>query len=104
MAIQDKPELLGSDAGLGAAVAAEHGAIQGGADAVDAVRARGYWEQVWRRLRRDKVALGAAGFIIFLVLAAFPGRHDRRESARPHAGGHLPPVRARRAAGARSGR
>ena len=73
MAIQDKPELLGSDAGLGAAVAAEHGALQGGADPVDAVRARGYWEQVWRRLRRDKVALGAAGFIIFLVLAAFPG-------------------------------
>jgi peptide/nickel transport system permease protein len=73
VAIQEKPELLGSDAGLGAAVAAEHGAIQGDADAIDAVRARGYWELVWRRLRRDKVALGAAGFIIFLVLAAFPG-------------------------------
>ena len=73
MATQEKPELLSSDAGLGAAVAAEHGAIQGDVDAVDAVRARGYWEQVWRRLRRDKVAIGAAIFIVFLVLAAFPG-------------------------------
>ncbi|HEU4943303.1 MAG TPA: hypothetical protein VFT18_08540, partial [Gaiellaceae bacterium] len=70
MATQEKPELLGSEAGLGAAVAAEHGAIQ--AD-MGEIRARGYWEQVWRRLKRDKVALGAAGFIIFLLLAAFPG-------------------------------
>ncbi|MGE5690793.1 MAG: ABC transporter permease [Pseudomonadota bacterium] len=70
MATQEKPELLSSEAGLGAAVAAEHGALDGGdADIV----ARGYWEQVWRRFKRDRVAIGAAFFIIFLVVAAFPG-------------------------------
>jgi ABC-type dipeptide/oligopeptide/nickel transport system permease subunit len=72
VALQEKPELLSSEAGLGAAVAAEHGALDGGAGGDDIV-ARGYWEQVWRRFRRDKVALGAAGFIVFLILAAFPG-------------------------------
>jgi ABC-type dipeptide/oligopeptide/nickel transport system permease subunit len=38
-----------------------------------AVRARGYWEGVWLRLRRDKLALAGAGFIVFLVLVAFAG-------------------------------
>jgi ABC-type dipeptide/oligopeptide/nickel transport system permease subunit len=37
------------------------------------VRARGYWEQVWRRFRRDKVAIAGGVFIIFLVLGAFAG-------------------------------
>ncbi len=37
------------------------------------VRARGYWESVWLRLRRDKLALVGAGFIVFLVLVAFAG-------------------------------
>jgi peptide/nickel transport system permease protein len=38
-----------------------------------AVRARGYWEGVWLRLRKDKLALGGAGFIVFLVFVAFAG-------------------------------
>ena len=37
------------------------------------VRARGYWEQVWLRFRRDKVAIGGGVFIIFLFLVAFVG-------------------------------
>jgi peptide/nickel transport system permease protein len=37
------------------------------------VRARGYWESVWLRLRRDKLALVGAGFIVFLFLVAFVG-------------------------------
>jgi peptide/nickel transport system permease protein len=38
-----------------------------------AVKARGYWELVWIRFRRDKLALASIGFIIFLLLAAFLG-------------------------------
>ena len=37
------------------------------------VKARGYWEQVWRRFRRDKVALASIVFLVLLVLACFPG-------------------------------
>src|SRR5262245_12145121 len=37
------------------------------------VRARGYWEQVWIRFRRDRVAIIGGIFIIGLVLAAFVG-------------------------------
>jgi ABC-type dipeptide/oligopeptide/nickel transport system permease subunit len=37
------------------------------------IRARGYWEQVWIRFRRDKVAIAGGIFIIFLFLAAFVG-------------------------------
>jgi len=38
-----------------------------------AVRARGYWEGVWLRLKRDKVAIGGGVFIILLILTAFVG-------------------------------
>jgi peptide/nickel transport system permease protein len=51
-------------------VAQTEGALDG---SDGAVRARGYWEGVWLRLRRDKVALVGAGFIVFLVLVAFAG-------------------------------
>jgi ABC-type dipeptide/oligopeptide/nickel transport system permease subunit len=37
------------------------------------VRARGYWEQVWRRFRRDKLAIVGGLFVVFLILAAFIG-------------------------------
>ena len=37
------------------------------------VKARGYWELVWIRFRRDRLALASIGFIIFLLLAAFAG-------------------------------
>jgi peptide/nickel transport system permease protein len=57
-------------AGLGAAVATESGGEFGGGEEI---RARGYWELVWRRFRRDKVAIGSGVFIIFLVFVAFAG-------------------------------
>ena len=37
------------------------------------VRARGYWEQVWRRFRRDRVALASIGFLVLLMLVVYPG-------------------------------
>jgi len=37
------------------------------------VKARGYWEGVWLRLKKDKLALGGAGFIVFLFFVAFAG-------------------------------
>src|SRR5258708_32529815 len=37
------------------------------------VKARGYWEQVWRRFKRDKIAIGGGITIILLILAAFVG-------------------------------
>ena len=38
-----------------------------------AVKARGYWEQVWIRLRRDRFALGGGVAIALLLFAAFAG-------------------------------
>ena len=35
------------------------------------VKARGYWELVWIRFRKDRVAIASFGFIIFLFVAAF---------------------------------
>jgi peptide/nickel transport system permease protein len=37
------------------------------------IRARGYWESIWLRLRKDKLALLGAGFIVFLFFVAFAG-------------------------------
>ncbi len=37
------------------------------------VRARGYWEGIWLRLKQDKLALAGGVFIILLVLVAFIG-------------------------------
>src|ERR1041385_1465813 len=42
-------------------------------DGSGTVRARGYWEQVWIRFRRDKVAIAGGVFIILLILGAFVG-------------------------------
>jgi ABC-type dipeptide/oligopeptide/nickel transport system permease subunit len=64
------PEILSSGAGLAAAVAVETGTALG---ELQPVRARGYWEQVWRRLKRDRVAIVGGLFIIFLFLVAFIG-------------------------------
>ena len=67
---QKERELVGSQAGLASAIAVEsHGEL----GEIEAVRARGYWEQVWRRFRRDKVAIISGGFIIFLVFVATAG-------------------------------
>jgi peptide/nickel transport system permease protein len=38
-----------------------------------AVQARGYWEGVWLRLRRDKLALAGGVFIVVLFVTAFAG-------------------------------
>jgi peptide/nickel transport system permease protein len=67
---QRERELVGSQAGLASAIAVEtHGEL----GETDEVRARGYWEQVWRRFRRDKVAIGSGVFIILLVTVAIVG-------------------------------
>jgi len=67
---QHSPEILSSGAGLAAAVAVEAGTALG---EFEPVRARGYWEQVWIRFRRDGVAIAGGVFIVFLFLAAFVG-------------------------------
>jgi peptide/nickel transport system permease protein len=45
----------------------------GAAIAAPIVKARGYWELVWVRFRRDRVALSSVFFVIFLLVAAFAG-------------------------------
>jgi ABC-type dipeptide/oligopeptide/nickel transport system permease subunit len=37
------------------------------------VRARGYWEQVWRPFKRDRVAIASIVFLVFLIIAVYPG-------------------------------
>jgi peptide/nickel transport system permease protein len=68
VATQQQP--LSAAAGLGAAVAVEAGPVLG--ELVE-VRARGYWEQVWRRFRRDHFAIAGGFFVAFLTLVAFIG-------------------------------
>src|ERR1041384_8492749 len=67
---EDKVIVPAGGAGLGAAVAVESGTGLGG---VEEVKARGYWELVWRRFRRDKVAIASGIFIILLIAVAFGG-------------------------------
>jgi peptide/nickel transport system permease protein len=71
MSTRDQDQVVVSGAaGLGAAVATESGGDLG---EQEEVRARGYWEQVWRRFRRDKVAIASAFAIVLLLLVAFVG-------------------------------
>jgi ABC-type dipeptide/oligopeptide/nickel transport system permease subunit len=67
---QSEKEVLGGGAGLAGAIAIESGP-ELGADVE--IKARGYWEQVWTRLRRDKLALVGGVTIIVLVFSAFVG-------------------------------
>jgi peptide/nickel transport system permease protein len=67
---RDQPEILGSGAGLAAALEFE---TAGGIGESDEIRARGYWEQVWRRFKRDRIAIASVFFIVFLILLCFPG-------------------------------
>ncbi|HEY6150330.1 MAG TPA: ABC transporter permease [Gaiellaceae bacterium] len=60
----------GAPGGLIADVASETGGALG---ELEAIRARGYWELVWRRFRRDKVAIVSGFFIILLIAIAFGG-------------------------------
>ncbi len=64
-----KQEVLGSQAGLASAIEVEAGTELGEVE----VQARGYWEQVWRRFKRDRVAIVSIFFLVFLVLAVYPG-------------------------------
>jgi peptide/nickel transport system permease protein len=64
-------ELVSAQAGLAAAVAVESGAELG--EGLEPVRARTYWEQVWLRFKRDKIAIASGIFILFLVLVAIIG-------------------------------
>jgi len=56
-------------------IGGDHGAAFDPLDAAvaTAVKARGYWELVWIRFRRDRLALVSVGFIILLLLGAFIG-------------------------------
>jgi peptide/nickel transport system permease protein len=66
---QTEHENLGAGAGLAGAISIESGTELGEIE----VKARGYWEQVWRRFKKDKVAVLGGITIIFLILAAFIG-------------------------------
>jgi len=67
--MDETKDVVSSGAGLAAVLPAE-GSLEA---AETQVRARGYWEQVWRRFRRDKVALGGGIFIILLFVVAYVG-------------------------------
>jgi peptide/nickel transport system permease protein len=67
--VSQKEKLLGAGAGLAGSIALESGTELGEIE----IKARGYWEQVWRRFRRDKIAIGGGITIIFLIFAAFFG-------------------------------
>ena len=69
MSQTDSKEVLGSGAGVAGAVAIESGTELGEIE----VKARGYWEQVWRRFKRDKIAIAGGITIILLLLMAFVG-------------------------------
>jgi peptide/nickel transport system permease protein len=70
VATRERDVVGGSDTGLGAVVAHEtHGELGAGVP----VRARGYWELVWIRFRRDKVAIASGIGVIMLFLIAFVG-------------------------------
>jgi peptide/nickel transport system permease protein len=63
-------EILGSGAGLASSIALESGSDLG---EDIAVKARGYWEQVWIRFKRDRVAIAAGIVVILLILGCFLG-------------------------------
>src|SRR4029077_15641308 len=74
MSTRDQDQVVVSGAaGLGAAVASESAGGGGDPSQLEAVKARGYWELVWIGLRRDKVAIASAIFIVLLILVAFVG-------------------------------
>jgi peptide/nickel transport system permease protein len=62
-----EPELAGAGAGGGTI------ALDGSFADAGAVKARGYWELVWIRFKRDKLAIAGGLFSIFLILLAFFG-------------------------------
>jgi peptide/nickel transport system permease protein len=70
VATTERPELVSSGAGLASTVAAEtHGEL----GAESKVRARGYWEGVFLRFRRDRFAIAGGLYILFVIFAGFVG-------------------------------
>jgi peptide/nickel transport system permease protein len=65
-----EPEVLTSGGGLASAIAVESGFELG---ELDVAVARGYWEQVWTRFKRDRLAVASGLFIVFLLLVGFVG-------------------------------
>ena len=62
------------DAAVARELGESDGALaEGVIDATGEIKARGYWEQVWRRFKRDRVALASIVFLIFVVLICYPG-------------------------------
>jgi peptide/nickel transport system permease protein len=66
MSIADREHM---PAGAGAVVVEGLGPT----DELGEVKARGYWEQVWRRFKRDRAAMVSGVFVVLLVLVAFIG-------------------------------
>ena len=64
------PEDIGSGAGLGAGGLEQLPADFG---QVEDIRARGYWENVWLRFKRDRFAIAGGLFVVMLVVVAFAG-------------------------------
>src|SRR5438270_11644695 len=69
MAKTTEHENLGAGAGLAGAIAIESGVELGELE----IKARGYWEQVWRRFKKDRIAVAGGITIILLLLVAFVG-------------------------------
>ena len=59
-------EPVSAQAGLAAAVAVESRARLG--QGIEPVKARGYWEQVWIRFKRDRIAMASGIFVVVLIL------------------------------------
>lgn len=70
MSPQDQTKVVSSGAGLASTVAIESGPELGETVSIEA---RGYWEGVWLRFKRDKIAIAGGIFIVLLVLVAFAG-------------------------------
>lgn len=71
MATTEHEDVVSSGAGLASSVAVESGPELG--EASSHVKARGYWEGVWLRFRRDKFAIGGGVYIVLLFFFAFVG-------------------------------
>ena len=50
--------------------------------APEAIKARGYWDQIWKRFRRDRVAIASIVFLVLLISRLVSGRLDRRADPR----------------------
>ena len=65
-----QPELLPAGAGISGGISLE---AEGAFAEPEAVKARGYWEQIWRRFKRDRVAIASIFFLVLLVIVVYPG-------------------------------